>query len=242
MGEGILTKVSKKICFLAFLLYYICAMGFSQAITPEENSASAATDVVPSDMSSAKAQESAIIIEQAQTPTVSPQAVSSTNSIWYFIRVILTLALVIAVIYGIVYLLKKSGNPLASSDPYLKKLASLPLSTGRTVYIISAGRQAFIVGSAESSLNLIAEITDTDLIDAMNLNLEKNTNSAKPKDFSSLISKFFPGVHTGSPDKTAASQEEVNISQAAAETAEFLRQHRERLHSANESETTGDRS
>jgi len=52
-------------------------------------------------------------------------------------------------------------------DPFLKILASVPLSASRSVHVVSVGPQAWLVGSTENGVTLISEIGDKDTINAM---------------------------------------------------------------------------
>jgi len=90
-------------------------------------------------------------------------------SIFGIFRVILTLAVLAAAIYGLIYFLKfrRASREKEGQDPFLKILASVPLGASRGVHVISVGPQAWLVGSAESGVNLISEISDKDTINAM---------------------------------------------------------------------------
>jgi len=83
------------------------------------------------------------------------------------LRVLLTLAVVAAAIYGLVYLVKKLSRGNMARDPFLKVLASAPLGTNRSAHIIAVGSQAWLVGAAENGVNLISEIGDKEAIDAL---------------------------------------------------------------------------
>jgi len=84
------------------------------------------------------------------------------------LQMVLVLALVAVAIYGLVYLLKKAsqGNR-AAKDPFLKVLASAHMGANRGVHVVSLGSQTWLVGAAEHGVNLIGEITDREVVDAM---------------------------------------------------------------------------
>ena len=178
---GVSTKVSKKIV-LVFLI-----SAFAVLFLTAQEADSAAANSAP--VSGAKQLESELPIVDTGT-NQAVETAEQTGSVWFFIRLILILILVIACIYAIVWLLRKSGNPKFAPDPYLKKVASLNLAPGKSVYIVSTPTQAFMIGVTDNSVNKIGEITDKDLIDMMNINVEKQPVD-KPKDFASILSKFF---------------------------------------------------
>ncbi len=78
----------------------------------------------------------------------SHQSSSSGSSI---VRTIVGLLIVIAVIWGLTWVLRqvKSGRDTRAAGSGLTSLASLPLGTGRSVHIVRAGNEYLILGSAE---------------------------------------------------------------------------------------------
>jgi len=118
-------------------------------------------------------------------------------SIFSIFRVLLTLAVVAAAIYGLVYFLKfrRTSRAGAEQDPFLKVLASAPLVANRSVHVVSVGPQAWLVGSAENGVNLISEIGDKDTINAMLLEDSKRiatppAGGAPLLDFRAILGKF----------------------------------------------------
>ena len=131
---------------------------------------------------------------------VSAMPSNSGVSIFSIFRVLLTLAVVAAAIYGLVYFLRFRRDSRAGTeqDPFLKILASAPLGASRGVHVVSVGQQAWLVGSAETGVNLISEINDKDIINAMLLEDSKRIASppaggkgARPLlDFKAILDKL----------------------------------------------------
>lgn len=135
---------------------------------------------------------------------VAGQAASS--SIWVVIRMIMALALVAAAIYGVVYFIKKSSKPAAASDPFLKILATAHLGTNRYAHIVSVGSKAWLLGSSDGGVNLIGEVEDKDVIDAMLLeDSRKSTDASTGRfpDFMAMLRRL--GAPAGTPADTGAS-------------------------------------
>jgi len=110
--------------------------------------------------------------DDAAGTAIAPPPASALS----ILRILLTLAVVAAAIYGLVFLVKRFARGGMSRDPFLKILASAPLGTNRSAHIISVGSQAWLVGAAENGVNLISEIGDKDILDA--LILEDSRRSA----------------------------------------------------------------
>jgi flagellar protein FliO/FliZ len=161
------------------------------------------------------AAEQALTLGEAETGTAIPGAAFSVFGIF---RVLLTLAVVAAAIYGLVFFLKfkRSSRGKGEEDPFLKILASAPQGVNRGAHVISVGSPAWLVGSAENGVSLISEITDKDIINAMLLEDSRrtaspegtqSTNGAMPSgrflDFKAILKKIGIPVTTGGsgPDK-----------------------------------------
>lgn len=119
----------------------------------------------------------------------SPQAGASatgSNTFIYFLRMIFVLALVLVAIWLVFRFMKKAARPKGSSESAIKVLASTSMGQGKAVHLVGLGGKAWLLGASESSVSLIAEIDDKELLDQ--LSLEAATQSAHPKaDFSSIL-------------------------------------------------------
>ena len=111
-------------------------------------------------------------------------------SVWVIIRMILVLVLAAAAVYGVVFLFKRVSRKAPEEDPYLKVLAAAHLGSNRYAHIISVGNRAWLIGSGESSVHLISEIDDKDIIDTMLQDDSQKKNMAKQgvfPDFAALL-------------------------------------------------------
>ncbi len=134
------------------------------------------------------------------------QGVNSRTSLGSILRLIIVLAILCGGCYFIFRFLKNS-SPISSSDPFLKSTAFLALGQGKSVAVVTLGSRAFLLGVSDHAVSLIAEITDVELIDAMNLQSGMNSNSKKS--FIEVLSDFIPksrqkGEHPFSSAKEAA--------------------------------------
>ena len=124
-------------------------------------------------------------------------------SFWSIFRILLTLALVAMAIYGLVFILKRLSRGSIVRDPFLKVLASAPLGANRGMYVISVGSRAWLVGMAENAVNLISEIDDKDILNAMLLEdsrkIAKTPIVGRIPDFRSLLRKLGMPTEAGMP-------------------------------------------
>lgn len=176
--------------------------------------------------------ESAISLEApaaGDAPARAEPRVGAVSNIWLLVRMVLVLALVCGAVYGIVYLMKKSTRFMAVNDPYLKSVASLPVAPGRTVQVVTLGKKGYLIGVSDSSINLIAEVEDSELVDAMNL--EADGKGQATGDFASVIARLLPArlrgggeAHgrTDGASQRAAPRAAQNVPQGATRGAERM--------------------
>ena len=94
-----------------------------------------------------------------------PTHTTSSSSGGSIIRTIVGLFIVIAVIYGITWILRlaKKGKTRPSGSG-LSQVASLPLGSGRSVAVVRAGREVLVVGVAENGVTPIRSYSEAEAI------------------------------------------------------------------------------
>jgi len=156
---------------------------------------------------SAQAEDESALSEQARDPRAgerdfsfnendggndSPAETIAGPSIWSVVRMVLVLALAAAAIYGVVFFIKRSSKKNDAEDPFLKVLANAHLGSNRYAHIVAVGDKAWLLGSSDGGVNLIGEINDRDVINAMLL--EDSTKSERDQsrfpDFFGMIRRF----------------------------------------------------
>lgn len=214
-GSGVLKIIFSLCCCLL-----IAGFVWSQEVDASETS------------SSGKVAESQIVLNQDSIVAEDMSEIEgSTYGVWFFIRTILVLAVVLALVWVFFTFLKRTSGVTDGSDPYLKKVASLTLSPGKFMYVVTLNSKAYLVGVADNSVSLIAEIDDKELIDAMNLNAPQVSESKGILDFSTLLGKF----RTGGTDN----QEEKKSGEkfSSSSVVELLQTQRSRLNKGDDDVT-----
>ncbi|MCM1321098.1 MAG: flagellar biosynthetic protein FliO [Bacteroides sp.] len=205
-------------CALFLCLAVFC---FPQTLRDDaaDGSASAA-EMNESDIGVAETDENSLFLsaENAYAETEARQP----STLYLLVRMILVLICVVAAVYGIFYFFRRMTNTAVPQNPYLKNPVSLALGQGKSVHVVTLGDRAYLVGAADSSVGLIAEIADKELIDAMNLHADAQP-AGKPKDFASLLAAFFP------EKKTGGESARIFAKTTAEATADELRKQQNRL-------------
>lgn len=133
--------------------------------------------------------ETRLVFEAAADGAPGAEASAGSSIFPYVIRMILVLALILGCIYGLYALIKRSGKPVAAADSYLRVIASTPLAVGRNLHVVALGDKAWLVGSTDASVSLIAEVADKELIDALMLRAAEAPQAPR-KDFGAMLGEM----------------------------------------------------
>ena len=132
--------------------------------------------------------------EPAETTDSAASTYKAPSTAGMIIKMIVVLALVVAALYGIMYFFKKKNNNVQSDDDFMRRVSSLTFSPGKSVEIVTLVDRCFMLGVTDSNINLIAEITDKEMISALNLNFDKKQNTKKPMNFGDVLEMFMPNA------------------------------------------------
>ena len=147
---------------------------FSQNNSQDNNSSSAQTSV------SSTLENDSNYFSDSPSTTVSGTSNSTykaPSTAGMIIKMLVVLALVIAGLYAILRFIKKKNNNVQSDDDFMRRVSSLNFAPGKSVEIVTLVDRCFMLGVTDSNINLIAEITDKEMISAMNLNFDKKQNT-----------------------------------------------------------------
>lgn len=98
------------------------------------------------------------------THTAASHAASSSGGA-SIVRTIVGLAIVIAVIYGIAWIMKQAKKSKVRPTGHgLSQVANLPLGSGRSVAVVRAGREILVVGVAENGVTPIRSYSEAEAI------------------------------------------------------------------------------
>ena len=153
----------------------------------------------------------------AETTVTDDSATTSTykapSTAGMIIKMIVVLALVVAALYGIMRFFKHKNNAVQSDDDFMRRVSTLNFAPGKSVEIVTLVDRCFMLGVTDSNINLIAEITDKEMISALNLNFDKKQNTKKPMNFNDVLEMFMPNANKNK--KTIYSETEQAVDNLA---------------------------
>lgn len=150
-----------------------------------------------------------------QAPAQETAVENVDLGVWDFIRMILVLGLMVGLIWGFVYLLKRVSQKPTEELEGVRLLATFTLSPSRNLYFVEIGNRVFVLSGAENGVQTITELDDQVLIDSLRLRSARQKPVAQP--FWEMLKKAFGG----GPSKMSAAP----ISQKE----EFFEKQRDRL-------------
>jgi flagellar biogenesis protein FliO len=144
------------------------------------------------------------------------------SSVFSLIQALFVLALTALAVYGVVAFLKKRPRGAVQNDRYLKLLAATPINAKTAAAVIAVGGKAWLAGVTDSSVSLLAEITDQETVDAMTLEYEQRATAGaagRALSFAALLRQI-TGGRQGAARKTDG---------GGTSQADKLRSYRDRL-------------
>jgi len=112
--------------------------------------------------------------QEQEIPDVSPSVIGIAD----LVRTIVVLLLVIGAIYVVMYILRRFSTSSIDGSSLIKVVGSKGLMKDSAVHLLEVGNQVFLVGTGNSSVNLISEITDQETIDNIRLNLSRENGQS----------------------------------------------------------------
>lgn len=124
--------------------------------------------------------------------TSEPDVDTSDSSVtWYITKTMAVLVVLSLGIWGILKFLKQSGFGGASNE-FMSIHSTLAVGQNQYLQIVQVGKQFFIIGVTDNNVNMLGEITDSEMVTDLQLNSggdEQNQQSGM-SDFGDLLSQF----------------------------------------------------
>lgn len=155
-------------------------------------------------------EESIVLTDDLAVDNPSTASYKGPSTVGMFIRMIVVLIIVVGLIYGVLWFIKKKTNVVKTDDEYLRRAAYINIAPGKTVEVITLIDKAYLIGVTEDSITMLGEIHDDELIKAMNLSADKKNNTKKPATFADVLDMFL--VKRG-PQKNVFSDTEQQVDQ-----------------------------
>lgn len=196
------------------LLIFVILLGVTNVLFSQNNN-----DSLNVENSVSVSEDSALLQDDyfSSNNETSNLNLKQPSTAWTFIKMILFLCLVVAAIYAVMWFFKKKVNNTKSDDNFLRRVSSLNIGPGKSVEIVTLLDNAYILGVTDSNINVIDQIEDKELIEALNLNFDKNQNVKKPMNFADVLDIFMPN---GPRNKNIYEDEERKVNNLSRKNKE----------------------
>lgn len=142
-------------------------------------------------MEELRAEEDELFAAGGENNPTDEQSVNAFG-LWDLLRMVIVLGVVVAAIYGVFYILRKKSTGAGDEDNLIAVIGSQSLPGNKSLHLVEVGRQVFLVGASERSVELVAEIQDTESLDEIRLQVA-NRPSGERRSFADLLSGVLSG-------------------------------------------------
>ncbi|AHC14595.1 flagellar biosynthetic protein FliO [Salinispira pacifica] len=163
---------------------------------------------------------------------VSPEEEAGSEDLavfgfWDLLRMVLVLALVVGLIYGLYFILRKSKSSQEENSSFIQVLSNQHLPGGKTLHVIDVGGKVYLLGAGDGGVNLITEINDKETVDEMRL--QASRQQLHKGNFSQLLGSFFNTSASAQGVSTASPATQPSNDGGGGDGFDFVRRQRERL-------------
>ena len=141
---------------------------------------------------------------------------SAPGGLGTFIETIFVLALFIGALYALYRFLQRKRDAEGAGGETVRVLARQALGGNKAIEVVEVGRRVFVLGVADSAVNLIAEINDEETLESLRLDYIRSESNVGESFMDRLVRAL----------GRSKQQEQGKISQ---EKLEYLRAQKDRL-------------
>ncbi|HBI36568.1 MAG: hypothetical protein A2015_14205 [Spirochaetes bacterium GWF1_31_7] len=147
---------------------------------------------------------------------------SQTNQVGFYpyVRMIITLILVVGVIYLIYYFLRKKLNDTNNSVTESAVVLSQPIGVGKSVQVIHIAGKYLLIGVTNEAINMLSEITDEKEIERLEI-LYNDKKVKTGQSFKDIFQSLFSRVGGNALEEKKFDYEE--------DTIDFIKRQKERI-------------
>lgn len=121
-------------------------------------------------------------------------SVGPAVSTFDFVRMVLVLAVVVGAIYLIFFLIRRGSAARVNENDLIILLGSKTLGGNRNLHLVRVGNGVYLVGAADESINLLAEISDKESLDSIQLERAAGLASPSRRSFTDVLGELFQGT------------------------------------------------
>lgn len=200
----------KRIVLIAVLVLGSTGAGYTQTAAPAAQTAPAPlpdektltiTDTSPADAGNAAG------------------PVPAEITVWDFVKMFVILALVLGMILGFLWFMRKLSGQGSTADSPVRVLHTQTLGGSRSLQVVEVSGEILLLGVSDSGVTLVKDLSGTEAADAFRLAASKTGAAGGAKGFSDLLGGLMGVKPKIRPE----------VGEPVENSSDFLKKQRERL-------------
>lgn len=130
---------------------------------------------------------------------VEPQVAQPPSMFWLFIKLVVSLAVIVGLTYLTVKVLRRKLTYSLAGE-FIKVLDQHAFAMNKGVYITEVAGRVYVLGVTDHNITILSEVSDTQVIDELRNRAEERLN--EPVIPPGLLEKFLPQIKNRLPSET----------------------------------------
>lgn len=204
----------KHVILLSVLVLGSAGFGFAQNAAPEGTPVPAAQAPLPDE----KTLTITDTADGAAGAAAAP-APAADVTVWDFLKMFVILALVIGMIVGFLWFMRKLSGQGPGSESPIRVLHTHALGGNRSLQVVDVAGQILLLGNGDGPPGLVKDLTGTEAADAFRLAASQGLTAGGKAGFAEMLGSLMGLKPKIRPD----------VGQPAENSTDFLKKQRERL-------------
>lgn len=211
----------KHVILLAVLVLGSAGVGFAQNTTPAPATVAPLPD------------EKTLTITDTEagpggTGNPAAPAPAADVTVWDFLKMFVVLALVIGMIVGFLWFMRKLSGQAPGNESPIQVLHTHALGGNRNLQVVDVGGQVLLLGNGDGAPQLVKDLTGTEAADAFRLAASRGVAKGGKLGFGELLGNLMGTKPRIRPD----------VAEPVENSSDFLKKQRERLKNLESSSRT----
>lgn len=131
--------------------------------------------------------------------SVEPQVAQPPSMFWLFIRLVISLAIIVGLTYLTVKVMRRKLT-YSSAGEFIKVLDQHAFAMNKGVYITEVAGRVYVLGVTDHNINILSEVSDVQVIEELRGRAEERLN--EPVIPPGLLEKFLPQMKNRAQNQT----------------------------------------
>jgi len=163
--------------------------------------------------------EKTLKISESPGTAASAPARSADITIWDFVKMVVILAFVLAMIWGVVWFLRRLSGQGPGTDSPIKILHTQGLGGNKVLQVVEVADQILLLGLGDGGIRLVKDLTGTEAGDTFRLTASEGRSQKGTPKFTELLGTLLGLKPRIRPD----------LREPVENSSDFLKKQRERL-------------